>query len=64
VPGQLGYASDIDHKIFYDESGLISLAKGSGFVINKIAYLPLWKSSFLSKYLSQYCIYSQWSPLI
>lgn len=64
VPGLKGYASDSDHKVFYDEELLESVAKKSGFKIIKFVYAPLFKSSFLSKKVSQYCIYSIWVPLL
>lgn len=64
VPGLKGYASDSDHKVFYDEESLENVAKKSGFKIVKFIYAPLFKSSFLSKKVSQYCIYSVWAPLL
>lgn len=63
VPGIKGYASDSDHKVFYDEALLQTMAKKSGFRILKFIYTPLVKSKFLSKKINQYCIYSVWVPL-
>lgn len=60
VPGICGQISDLDHKIYYDEDKLRALAFENGFVIKSFKYTPLIKSSFLSKTLKQYCIYSQW----
>jgi SAM-dependent methyltransferase len=61
VPGLKGQSSDQDHKVFYDESKLTALADQLGFDIHHIFYTPLFKSRFLSRYLRQYCIYTQWS---
>jgi SAM-dependent methyltransferase len=59
VPGNLGFMSDPDHKFFYDEKALESLAKDHGFVIKKIFYMPfLLRSKWLNDRLRQYCIYS------
>lgn len=62
VPGLAGYKYDIDHKKFYDEHELKLLANENSFEIVKFIYLPLWRSSYLSKYLRQYCVYSIWKP--
>jgi hypothetical protein len=60
VPGQKGFSSDDDHKIFYDEKKLQALAKKNHFNVNHFFYTPIIKSTFLSKQLRQYCIYTQW----
>ena len=60
VPGLKGFESDSDHKVYYDQENLKSLANLSGFEIKEFFYTPLFKSFFLSKYLKQYCIYSVW----
>ena len=60
VPGLRGQDSDSDHKVYYDESRLISLANQLGFKVNSIMHTPLWKSALLSRTFKQYCIYSQW----
>jgi ubiquinone/menaquinone biosynthesis C-methylase UbiE len=60
VPGEKGQQSDPDHKIFYDESALILLAQRHQFLVTKQFHMPLFKSSWLSKSLSQYCVYSVW----
>jgi SAM-dependent methyltransferase len=62
VPGLKGYASDADHKVFYDEALLEDVAIKSGFRIKEYAYAPLFKSKYLSEKMSQYCIYSVWVP--
>jgi SAM-dependent methyltransferase len=61
VPGSKGYESDDDHKVFYDEKKLHALAQKNHFNVNHLLYMPLIKSTFLSKQLRQYCIYTQWS---
>ncbi len=60
VPGQKGFSSDDDHKIFYDEKKLQALAKKNHFNVNHFFYTPIIKSTFLSKQLRHYCIYTQW----
>jgi SAM-dependent methyltransferase len=58
VPGIKGFRSDSDHKFYYDEIQLISLAKSSGFSLVKIYHLPFFlKSNLLSKNLKSYCVY-------
>ncbi len=61
VPGVLGMNSDQDHKIFYNEQLLGILADQTGFEVSKTFYTPLWKSSFLSHRMRQYCIYTLWT---
>lgn len=61
VPGIKGYESDDDHKVFYDEKKLHVLALKNRFNENHFFYTPIIKSTFLSKHLRQYCIYTQWS---
>ncbi len=61
VPGEKGYRSDDDHKIFYDEKKLQALAQKNNFNVTQFFYTPLVKSKFLSQHVRQYCIYSLWS---
>ena len=61
VPGEKGYRSDDDHKIFYDKKKLQILAKKNQFNVTQFFYTPLMKSKFLSQHVRQYCIYSLWS---
>lgn len=56
VPGPKGYRSDPDHKIFYDESGFISLMRNNGFTCQIILHMPL-RLPRLFKLMRQYCIY-------
>lgn len=61
VPGEKGFRSDDDHKIFYEEKILQVLAKKNQFNTDQFFYTPLVKSKFLSQHVRQYCIYSLWS---
>jgi SAM-dependent methyltransferase len=60
VPGRYGQSWDSDHKVFYDESRLQSLAEQHGFRVVRFIHMPLWKSGLLSRRLRQYCVYAQW----
>lgn len=56
VPGKSGYASDPDHKVFYDEESLISVVNSAGFSHFKLLHAPVrWK--WLDRHMRQYCIY-------
>jgi SAM-dependent methyltransferase len=61
VPGEKGYQSDDDHKIFYDEKKLQALAQKNKFNVDQFFYTPLVKSKCLSQHVKQYSIYSLWS---
>jgi ubiquinone/menaquinone biosynthesis C-methylase UbiE len=56
VPGTRGYASDQDHKQFYDSTSLATLMKQSGFRRERIIRMPL-PLPMLDRYMRQYCIY-------
>ncbi len=56
VPGEKGYASDPDHKVFYDEEALISLLHDAGFEKKHIFFMP-WRSKLLNETMRQYCLY-------
>ena len=56
VPGERGYASDPDHKVFYDESSLISTLQTSGFESVRMLHVPC-RAPLLSRLLRQYCVY-------
>jgi SAM-dependent methyltransferase len=62
VPGILGMQSDLDHKVFYSEETLQSLANKTSFRVEHTFYAPLRRSHFLSQVLRQYCIYTSWIP--
>lgn len=56
VPGKLGYASDPDHKVYYDGGSLLRLLQGAGFV--QECPLPmLFAWGLLDLHLRQYCLY-------
>ena len=56
VPGKRGYASDRDHKRFYDSGDLATVFREAGFRCDRILQMPLPVES-LSRYLRQYCVY-------
>ncbi len=56
VPGKKGYASDSDHKVFYDEFGLIKVMASAGFFVHKVMSMP-FRSSWLDTHMRQYCLY-------
>ncbi len=56
VPGRRGYASDTDHKVFYDENLLISTMTKAGFTLQRLFPMP-FKSSWLNADMRQYCLY-------
>ena len=56
VPGSKGYASDPDHKVYYDEKGLTNLLERNGFSCRKLLRMPL-PFPGLAKHLRQYCLY-------
>jgi SAM-dependent methyltransferase len=56
VPGKKGYASDPDHKVFYDEHLLVSTMIATGFSLKRLLPMP-FKSSWLDVRMRQYCLY-------
>lgn len=55
VPGEKGYASDDDHKIFYDESNLANIHPN--WKLKHTFSTPFFiKNKWLSKHIRQYCI--------
>jgi len=56
VPGIKGYKCDSDHKIYYDEKGLVEIMTKFGFSVDEFIYMPI-KSLYLNKKISQYCLY-------
>ena len=56
VPGSRGYASDPDHKMFYDSKSLSALMAQSGFRRERIIQMPL-PIAILDRFMRQYCIY-------
>lgn len=54
VPGSKGFASDGDHKVYYDDAALRDL--GHGWTCARLTGLPLWVGRrFLSKRIRQFC---------
>lgn len=56
VPGRKGYASDPDHKIFYDDAALERCVVASGFRLERMFHMPI-RLHVLSSRLSIYCTY-------
>ena len=61
VPGARGWASDSDHKVFYDEEKLRACMAAAGFSSVECFYTPLWRSTWLDRSLRQYCLYGLFS---
>jgi SAM-dependent methyltransferase len=57
VPGLKGFASDPDHKIYYDDVSLVNTLSQSRFAKIEVFNTPLWKSEWISKVVRQYCDY-------
>lgn len=57
VPGQKGYRSDPDHKVFYNEDSLVALFARQGFDAKEILLMPL-PCKRLESLLRQFCIYA------
>jgi ubiquinone/menaquinone biosynthesis C-methylase UbiE len=56
VPGKKGFASDADHKVYYDKSALCERMTKAGFLAEKSFWMPMsW--TWLDARLSQYCLY-------
>lgn len=56
VPGRKGYASDADHKVFYDEGALETCLKDAGFSMTHTFWMPIrWK--WLDTRWSYYFLY-------
>lgn len=56
VPGKLGYASDPDHKIYYDPATLVSTLAGARFGLQRIFHTP-FRLVWLDARMRQYCVY-------
>ena len=56
VPGSKGYASDPDHKVFYDKALLVAVMAAEEFTVEELLPMPL-KSSLLDAHMRQYCLY-------
>ncbi len=56
VPGRKGYASDADHKVFYDREAMRARIASAGFLPGPVFEMPL-PLPMLDTRLSQYCLY-------
>lgn len=56
VPGQRGYASDPDHKVFYGEAALVEVMAAARLIKQRVLHMPL-RSTWLEQRISQYCVY-------
>lgn len=56
VPGEKGYASDADHKVFYDEQLLTGTMGPLGFGVAGVFCMP-FRSGYLSRRMRQYSLY-------
>lgn len=56
VPGRRGYASDPDHKVFYDAPVLVATLAAAGFGLRRLLHMP-FKSAWLDVRMRQYCVY-------
>ncbi len=56
VPGVKGYASDPDHKVFYDEASLKLLLVNAGFHARSIFHMPM-RSRWADRHIRQYVVY-------
>lgn len=56
VPGRKGYASDPDHKIFYDGDALVGALAAAGFGTRKVLHMPM-KSAWMDENMPQFCMY-------
>lgn len=56
VPGRRGYASDPDHKRFYDAASLVDLMARAGMRRECVIRMPL-PIAGLDRFVRQYCVY-------
>jgi len=56
VPGEKGYASDSDHKVFYSEAALVERLAQAGFTSRVVLHAPVNLPN-LSRFMRQYCLY-------
>lgn len=62
VPGKRGFKSDLDHKVFYPKSKLITTLSKAGFHCTEIFYMPL-PISALSNVVKSFCIYGRFKKV-
>ena len=56
VPGLRGYASDPDHKVYYDSDLLVSTMADARFSLKRLFNTP-FRASWLDSRMRQYCVY-------
>lgn len=56
VPGKRGYASDPDHKVYYDEASLVSTVAMARFGLRRLFHTP-FQLEWLNTRMRQYCVY-------
>jgi len=56
VPGACGFASDNDHKVYYDEPSLRRTVEAIGFRTRRMIRMPL-PIPALAQWMPQYCVY-------
>jgi SAM-dependent methyltransferase len=56
VPGQRGYASDPDHKVYYNSDSLVSTMADTQFGLQQLFHTP-FRSEWLNARMRQYCVY-------
>lgn len=56
VPGRRGFASDPDHKMFYDEAKLAVVMESEGFKLQTLFHTP-FRFAWLNDRMRQYCMY-------
>jgi SAM-dependent methyltransferase len=56
VPGKRGYASDPDHKVYYDAASLVSTVASARFSLRRLFHTP-FQLEWLNTRMRQYCVY-------
>lgn len=56
IPGKCGYASDPDHKVFYDAATLASTMATARFDLRQLFHMP-FRLKWLNARMRQYCVY-------
>lgn len=60
VPGRKGYASDPDHKVYYDKERLTRVLRENNFEPQRLFHMPI-NADFLETRMRQYCLYGVFS---
>ena len=56
VPGRRGFASDPDHKVFYNEKSLVRTLDEAGFSRMQLFHMP-YRAPSLDRWMRQCCVY-------